>query len=58
MRLVITFKVDYDEATVPDEEELRRSVEAECMVAVGRGLLTTEDEVVVDEYNLSVKWKY
>jgi hypothetical protein len=56
MRLDILIQVDYDRATVPDRDELRKSVEAEAMVAIGRGLLTTEDEAIVDGYKLRVEW--
>ncbi len=57
MRLEIVFRVDYDESSIKDKKAHRDRVEAEAMIAVGSGLLTTEDEAVVDSYQLRVEWK-
>ncbi len=56
MRLDVLIQVRYDELAVPDCEELRKSVEAEVMLAIGRGMLTTEDSVTVDGFKLDVSW--
>lgn len=55
MRMKIEIIVDYDEATVDNEEYLRRALEQEILSEIHEGMLTPTMTEVVDEYSFSVK---
>lgn len=55
MRVKILIEVDYDEATISDEERLRHNLEQEVRGEISEGMLTPTLEEVVDEYTLSVE---
>ena len=58
MRLIITLKIDYDEATVEDPQMLKVSVGRKLHEYIGEDLLTDDGPEVVDTHETNVRWEH
>lgn len=56
-RFIITIKVDYDEATMPEEMEHQLSRNVERCIQRSNLLNDSGGEVIVDQYSMEVERK-
>ena len=55
MKRRIVISVTYDEASVHDEEDLRRSLERSIEHHIEYGLLSTEESYIVDDWSYEIE---